>query len=62
MGPCSLRVAADAADLVADLRDRQETFVTQALGLLLVLATMALLAPPRAEPGAASPARRPHRL
>ena len=54
-GPVLLRVAADAADLVADLRDRQETFVTQALGLLLVLATMALLAPPRAEAGAATP-------
>jgi hypothetical protein len=54
-GPVLLRVAADAADLVADLRDRQETFVTQALGLLLVLATMALLAPPRAEAGASGP-------
>jgi signal transduction histidine kinase len=54
-GPVLLRVAADAADLVADLRDRQETFVTQALGLLLVLATMALLAPPRAGAGAPGP-------
>src|SRR6185436_9019791 len=54
-GPVLLRVSADAADLVADLRDRQETFVTQALGLLLVLATMALLAPARGEPGATSP-------
>jgi len=53
-GPVLLRVSAEAADLVADLRDRQETFVVQAFGLLLVLATMALLAPPRAE-GPASP-------
>jgi signal transduction histidine kinase len=51
--PMVLRLGADAADLVADLRDRQETFVTQALGLLLVLATMALVAPPRAETPAA---------
>ena len=48
-------MSADAADLVADLRDRQGTFVTQALGLLLVLATMALLAPARTEAAAASP-------
>ena len=54
-GPVLLRVSADAADLVADLRDRQETFVTQALGLLLVLATMALLAPARGEPADSSP-------
>ena len=54
-GPVVLRVSADAADLVADLRDRQETFVTQALGLLLVLATMALLAPARTEGTAAGP-------
>jgi signal transduction histidine kinase len=54
-GPVVLRVSADAADLVADLRDRQETFVTQALGLLLVLATMALLAPARSEAAAAGP-------
>jgi signal transduction histidine kinase len=54
-GPFVLRVSADAADLVADLRDRQEMFVAQAMGLLLVLATMALLAPPRADPGTVSP-------
>ena len=54
-GPVLLRVSGDAADLVADLRDRQETFVTQALGLLLVLATMALLAPARTEAAAANP-------
>ena len=53
--PVLLRLAGDASDLVADLRDRQETFVTQAIGLVLVLATVALVAPPRAEPASASP-------
>jgi signal transduction histidine kinase len=43
--PLVVRLSADASDLVADLRDRQETFVTQALGLVLVLATVALLVP-----------------
>src|SRR5204862_5437690 len=44
-------------DLVADLRDRQEAFVTQAIALLLVLATVALVAPPRSEtPAAEAPA------
>jgi signal transduction histidine kinase len=52
--PVLLRLAADAADLVADLRDRQETFVTQALGLLLVLVTVALVAPARPPPAAAA--------
>ena len=45
--PTVLRLAADATDLVADLRDRQETFATQAIGLVLVLATVALVAPSR---------------
>jgi signal transduction histidine kinase len=49
-----VRVSADAADLVADLRDRQEAFITQAIGLLLVLATAALVAPPRGEPAAST--------
>ena len=44
-----VRLSSDAADLVADLRDRQEAFVAQAIALLLVLATVALVAPPRAE-------------
>jgi signal transduction histidine kinase len=51
--PVVLRLASRADDLVADLRDRQETFVAQALGLLLVLATVALVAPPR--PDATAP-------
>jgi len=51
-----VRLSSDAADLVADLRDRQETFVTQAVALLLVLAILALVAPPRAEaPSADAP-------
>jgi signal transduction histidine kinase len=49
-----VRLSADAADLVADLRDRQEAFITQAIGLLLVLATAALVAPPRGEPAASA--------
>jgi signal transduction histidine kinase len=55
--PVVLRLGADASDLVADLRDRQETFVTQALGLVLVLATVALLARAPVDPaGSTSPA------
>ncbi len=53
--PVVFRLGSDASDLVADLRDRQETFVTQAIGLVLVLATVALVAPPRAEPAAPTP-------
>jgi signal transduction histidine kinase len=49
-----VRLSADAADLVADLRDRQEAFITQAIGLFLVLATAALVAPPRGEPASAT--------
>jgi signal transduction histidine kinase len=49
-GPTVLRLSADATDLVADLRDRQETFATQAIGLVLVLATVALVAPSRDPP------------
>ena len=50
-----LRLATDASDLAADLRDRQETFVTQALALALVLAAVALVAP-RPEPVPGGPA------
>jgi signal transduction histidine kinase len=53
--PVVLRLTTDASDVVADLRDRQEFFVTQAMGLVLVLATIALLAPARGEPSPASP-------
>jgi signal transduction histidine kinase len=49
-----VRVSGDAADLVADLRDRQEAFITQAVALLLVLATAARVAPPRGDPAAST--------
>lgn len=52
-----LRLSTGASDLAADLRDRQETFVTQALALALVLAAVALVAPARPESvGGAVPA------
>ncbi|PYQ46649.1 MAG: hypothetical protein DMF77_00120 [Acidobacteria bacterium] len=53
--PVVLRLATDASDLVADLRDRQESFLTQAMALVLVLGTIALLAPSRGEATPGSP-------
>jgi signal transduction histidine kinase len=53
--PFVLRLGTDASDVVADLRDRQESFITQAMALVLVLGTIALLAPSRGEPSPGSP-------
>jgi signal transduction histidine kinase len=53
--PVLLRIAADASDLAADLRDRQETFLAQGLGLVIVMAAVALLAPGRREDASSTP-------
>jgi signal transduction histidine kinase len=54
--PLVFRLGGDAASLVADLRDRQEAFISQALGLFLVLTTVALIGLPRSESAPPSPA------
>jgi signal transduction histidine kinase len=54
--PLVLRLSGDAANLVADLRDRQEAFISQAIGLFLVLTTVALIGLPRSESSPPSPA------